>query len=443
MQGLVDASQDVGAGPEASTTVGDAGVSVDSGAVAPSDGGFPSVDPGTIPGWDMTHWSCPSKTGVDTCLKEWLGDPTDGDGAAGFINTGFIALVNGQIALQWYNPKTGPTFAQSYASASKTMVGVLLGIAQQEGFINIEDTVSSYLNPTGSTPWSSTPTQEGAVTLKHLMTHTSGFDTVPSTAAQGPYNSAGAPHNCGNDDGEPNCLQAYGPPGTQFRYNTGLYGLLRQVLGIATSNHRCTPASTVPQRAACFEEYFTQKLGNVIGLQGAWENTASDPTELHYVGTALDGAAFGYLLANQAQWNGVPVVNGAYFTAMTTTNPFAVESKYANTSYGYLTWLAGKPDGLTPGSDPWSNPPSLQWIPGPSFAPAPSDAIMAIGSGGEYIHVTHHGSSGTPRASLVLVRLGTTPSASYTGQNEVITALWQKMNMILCDNPPTATTSCP
>jgi CubicO group peptidase (beta-lactamase class C family) len=407
-----------------------------------TDGGLGVVDPTTIPGWDMANWSCPSMTGSDSCLKEWLAAPDLLDGGS-FVNTGFVAVVNGQVALEWYDPKTGPSFAQSFASASKTMIAVLLGIAQEEGAIDIDAPVSSYLDPTGATPWSSTPAQEGAVTLKHLMTQTSGFDTVPSTAAAGPYNSAGAPHNCGNEDDEPSCLQYYGPPGTQFRYNTGLYGLLRDVLAVATSAGTCTPTSSVPEKDACFEAYYATKLGKPLGLGGSWARAASDPTELHYVGTARDAASFGVLLASGGQWNGAPLVPATYFAAMTSTNPFAQASANANQSYGYLTWLAGKASGLTPASNPWATPPALDWMPGPTFAPAPSDAIMAIGAGGEYIHVTHHGSTGTPRASLVVVRLGTTPNPGFTAQNDIIDALWQRMNRILCDSPPGSMMACP
>jgi hypothetical protein len=424
----------------------------DAGSVAPddeADGGpsqsnFSTIDPATIPGWNAANWSCPARTAPNTCLKEWLENPTNPDGTPGaFVNHAFVAVVDGKIALEWYGPTTtGVAFQQPWESATKTMVGVLLGIAQDDGLLRITDPVSTYLDPDRKTPWSTTPAKEAAVTLEHLMTHTSGFDTVPTSSA-GPFNSAGPPNVCSNDDGEPNCLAAFGAPGVAFRYHTGLYGLLRHVLGVATSSGRCSAGSSVPNLEQCFQSYFDQKLASVLGMRGHW-GTEAHPTGYHYIGSGRDAATFGVFLANGGRWNGSPIVSSAYFNTMTNSNPLAAASNANNRSYGYLTWLAGKPDGLTPGSSPWTTPPSIKWLPGPAtFAPAPTDAVMAIGAGGQYIHVTHHGSTGTPRASVVVVRLGTTGGKGFADQNDLITGIWQRMNRIICNAPPGSMMSCP
>jgi CubicO group peptidase (beta-lactamase class C family) len=419
-------------------------------AVAETDGGrapppsspaiLSSIDPATIPGWTASNWSCPASTGASSCLKEWLEHPTNPDGTTGTLkNEAFLAVVDGQVALEWYGAQ-GASLAWPWESASKTMVGVLLGIAQDEDLLRIDDPVSKYLDPDNTTHWSSTPKRGALVTLEHLMTHTSGFDTVATTASAGPFNSAGTP--CGNDDSEPQCLASFGTPAIAFRYNTGLYGLLRHVLGIATSHGKCTAKSTVVEVEGCFQEYFDAKLGGPLGMSGHW-GTANHSTGYHYIGTGRDAARFGILLADGGRWNGQALVSDTYFKAMTSTNRFGAASDANNASYGYLTWLAGKESGLTPGSEPWSSPPRILTVPAPTFAPAPSDAIMAIGAGGQYIHVTHHGSAGTPPASLVIVRLGSLGNGGFANQNDAITGLWQRVNRIVCDAPPGSMSPCP
>jgi hypothetical protein len=200
----------------------------------------------------------------------------------------------------------------------------------------------------------------------------------------------------------------------------------------------------VAKLEGCFQAYFQRELGDVLGMSGQWGTAVPNTTRYHYIGTGRDAAKFGVLLAHGGQWHQTPIVSAEYFAEMTNTNPFAEKSNAANRSYGYLTWLAGKPDGLTPGSNPWASPPDVRWLPGPvPFAPAPSDTLMAIGAGGQYIHVTHHGSAGNRPASLVLVRLGTAPRGGFDSQNDLIATIWQKMNRIVCNAPAASTDPCP
>ena len=84
----------------------------------------------------------------------------------------FIILKNGKIAVEWY----GHGFAKNdfwyWASAGKVLTSTMVGIAQQEGFLNIHDKTSYYLG-VGST--NITLNQENKITLLDQLTMTIGL----------------------------------------------------------------------------------------------------------------------------------------------------------------------------------------------------------------------------------------------------------------------------
>ena len=85
----------------------------------------------------------------------------------------FIVLKNGKIVLEKYFG----TFTQDslwyWASAGKTITAVAIGIAQQEGLLNINNLSSQYLG----VGFSSAPLEkENLITVRNQLTMTSGFD---------------------------------------------------------------------------------------------------------------------------------------------------------------------------------------------------------------------------------------------------------------------------
>lgn len=78
----------------------------------------------------------------------------------------FIVLQNGRIVIeQYFNGHTN-TSLWYWASAGKTLTATTTGIAEEEGFININNKVSDYLG----TGWTSaTLAEENLITCKHLL----------------------------------------------------------------------------------------------------------------------------------------------------------------------------------------------------------------------------------------------------------------------------------
>src|SRR5512133_2599330 len=134
----------------------------------------------------------------------------------------FLVLKDGKIVIEQYfgDQLTGQPFTSLnywyWASAGKTLTSMLVGIAQQEGYIDITDKTSDYLG----TGWSSlTSAQEDKITVRHQLTMTTGLDD-------------GVPDNhCF----EPSCLVYSAEAGMRWAYHNAPYTLLDEVISTATA----------------------------------------------------------------------------------------------------------------------------------------------------------------------------------------------------------------
>jgi CubicO group peptidase (beta-lactamase class C family) len=287
----------------------------------------------------------------------------------------FILLKDGKIVLEKYFGTHTATTPWQCASAGKTITSFMTGIAQQEGFLSITDTTSSYLGQ----GWANcTPQQEERITIWNQLTMTSGLDDgVPD-------------HYCTLDT----CLNYLADPGTRWAYHNGPYTLLDGVIENATG--------------LTLNNYTTQKLKNPTGMTGAFFSVGYNNV---FFSTARSMARFGSLILNKGNWNGNQIMTDtAYFNDMVNT------SQNLNKSYGYLWWLNGKQSFMVP---------SLQTVFPAFMCPnAPADMISAIGSGGQFLNVV-------PSQNLVWLRMGDEPSNSNVPflLNDDI---WQYVNDLVC-----------
>ena len=85
----------------------------------------------------------------------------------------FMILQNGKIVMENYFDGHTATSPWYWASAGKTLTSTVTGIAAQEGYININNKVSTYIG----NGWTSAPlAKENLITCKNLLTMTSGLD---------------------------------------------------------------------------------------------------------------------------------------------------------------------------------------------------------------------------------------------------------------------------
>jgi CubicO group peptidase (beta-lactamase class C family) len=289
----------------------------------------------------------------------------------------FILLKDGKIVLEKYFGTHTATTPWQWASAGKTITSFMTGIAQQEGFLSITDTTSSYLGQ----GWTNcTPQQEERITIWNQLTMTSGLDDgVPD-------------HYCTLDT----CLNYLADPGTRWAYHNGPYTLLDGVIENATG--------------LTLNNYTTQKLKNPTGMTGAFFSVGYNNV---FFSTARSMARFGSLILNKGNWNGNQIMTDtAYFNDMVNT------SQNLNKAYGYLWWLNGKQSFMVP---------TLQTVfPGSMSQNGPADMISAIGSGGQFLNVV-------PSQNLVWLRMGDEPGNSNVPflLNDNI---WEYVNDLVCSN---------
>lgn len=288
----------------------------------------------------------------------------------------FIILKDGKIAVEKYFGTFTRDSLWYWASAGKTLTGFTVGIAQQQGFLSINDTASKYLG----TGWTAAPPdKEAMITVRHLLTMSSGLDDgVPESS-------------CTLDT----CLQYLADAGTRWAYHTGAYTKLDGVINGATGQ--------------TLNSFITQRIKTPTGITGAFYQSGYNNV---FVSTARSMARFGLLLLNKGTWNGTAVLNDtAYFNQMTHS------SQNLNYSYGYLTWLNGQQSFMVPG---------VQLVlPGTLLTHAPNDMFAAMGKNGQFINVV-------PSMNLVLVRMGNAPSnddVPFT-LNDTI---WRYLNPVMCN----------
>lgn len=294
----------------------------------------------------------------------------------------FILLKDGKIVLEnYWGQKISSTEsfdANSFwywASAGKTITATLIGIAQEEGLLNIDDPSSQYLGE----GWTSlSPSQESQITIKRQLTMTTGLD----------YEVADLMCT------EPACLQYMAPPNTQWYYHNAPYTLLDGVLENATGRSRTL--------------YTNEKIAQKIGMNGFWSQVGYNGI---YFSTPRSMARFGLMILNDGDWGETPIISDkAYLQAMTNS------SQSLNPAYGYLWWLNGKTSIVYPG-----NPNSFSGVLAPQ---APSDMIAGLGANGQILDII-------PSQRLVVIRMGEAPSDG--GEVPVIfhNLMWEKINEII------------
>ena len=288
----------------------------------------------------------------------------------------FIILKNGKIVNEQYFGTFTSDSLWYWASAGKTLTALLVGIAQKDGLININNPTSLYLG----TGWTSAPlAKENLITIKNQLTMTSGLDDL----------------NGNNDCTLPSCLSYKADAGTRWAYHTGAYTVLDKVIENASG--------------MSYNTYYQQKLRDRIGMNGGWVKTLNS-NNVNF-SNARSMARFGLLMLAKGVWNGTPILNDtAYINTMINT------SQPLNKGYGYLTWLNGKESFMFPG---------LQAVVAQSIvANAPADMYCALGKNDQKIYVV-------PSKKIVVIRMGNSAGVAQSALSSFDDELWGKLKLII------------
>jgi len=290
---------------------------------------------------------------------------------------GFIILKDGKIAIEkYFNGHTEHTDWIWY-SAAKSLTAATIGIAQDDGFIDINANTSDYLGNN----WSSlTADKQNLITVKHHLTMTTGLvDNLGDNLAW----------ICT----WPICLSYKTDAGSRWSYHQAAFTLLQNMI---------TQTSDLN-----FEAYFTKHLKNKIGMNGSWNKTSFLNL---YSSNTRSMARFGLLMLNKGQWNDEVILSENYYNEMTNT------SQDLNKSYGYLWWLNGK--------ESYKIPTSLETFPGKLIPNAPDDLIAAQGANDQKIYVI-------PSKNIVIIRCGKSAGNPSLASSSFDNELWGIINQVM------------
>lgn len=284
----------------------------------------------------------------------------------------FMILVNGRIVMEEYFDGHTASTTWPWNSAGKTLVTASTGIAQQEGLVNINTKVSQYLGA----GWTSAPLlKENLITLRHLLTMTSGLNDSTNLVTTGN-------------------LTYMADAGTRWSYHN-VFQKLMDVVAAASGQD--------------FETYFNAKIKSKLGMDGFWNNGLIFKV---YHSNTRSMARFGILALNKGKWENEQVLNENFFNESINT------SQSINPSYGYLWWLNGKSSSMLPGGQ--------TVYPGTLVPNAPADMYSAMGAEDQRIYVI-------PSKKMVVIRMGdasdpANPNFALSGFDN---ALWEKISAVI------------
>jgi CubicO group peptidase (beta-lactamase class C family) len=309
------------------------------GCASDSSGGY-AIDSGGLP------TAAPAGLGFDAKVLDGLAAE-----AERFGSTCFLVARQGRVVFARYWGGGGAETPQEVFSVTKSVTSTLVGLAQADGDLSIDDTASDYIDD-----WRGTPSE--AVTVRNLLSGVSGrFWNEQSDYRELIEAADRTVYAVGLDQQE--------DPGSVWVYNNAAVQTLDAVLRSATGTD---PASFAEER-----------LFAPLGMDHTrmTEDDSGHSTNVFFgmQSTCPDLARFGTLFAQDGQWDGRTVVPRAWVREAT-----AQPSQPLNPTYGLLWWLnTAGPDQL-----------ALR---------ARTELFAAQGLGGQVVLVD-------PRSDTVVVRLG-------------------------------------
>ena len=236
----------------------------------------------------------------------------------------FLVIRHDSIVFESYREGWNDTLTSNIYSATKTIVGLLAGIALDEGKIHsLDDPVSRYIPIYNKG-------KQADVTLRHLLTMSGGmawdeaYASLFSVTTHGYY---------GNDLYElVTGLDVTDKPGVQYSYRSGETQLLAFVVEAATGQ--------------TLSDYAEEKLWKPMQAErdAYWLLDKKDGDEKAFCcfhTTARDVARFARLLLRRGDWNGRRLVSEAYMDELMRPASYLKDQwgKDTLSYYGFQTWI--------------------------------------------------------------------------------------------------------
>ena len=276
--------------------------------------------------------------------------------------TAFLVLQDGVLVHQWYAPGVDPDALHTSFSVSKSFLSTLIGIAIDEGKIgSLDDPITDYIPELREKD-----PRFGAITLKHLITMTSGLEYVETMSPWGdPVNTYFSANL------RSSALKAVivEEPGKTFLYNNYNPLLLGMALERATGQN--------------VGDYMSEVLWAPMGAEAdaSWSMDSFysrfEKMESGFNARPIDFARFGLLFAQGGVVAGQQVVPELWVKdATAATNVSVGRNDFLDQNYRYFWWVY------------------------------PHNRFAAQGNLGQYVFVA-------PDQGTVVVRLGRTETLSW------------------------------
>ena len=309
---------------------------------------------------------------------EALADAVERAGAAG--SDCFLVARRGQVVGEWYWNGTDPAEGQPVFSVTKSVASTLVGLAQADGLLDIDDRASDHI-----AAWRGTESED--VTIRHLLANVSGrhWDF---------FTDYGTLLDARDADEVAVDLGQDAPPGEAWAYNNSAVQALDAVLTDALGGD------------VAVADWAEERLFAPLGMADTRLAEDDAGNALLYSGlrsTCRDLARFGYLFLRHGSWDGEWVVPAAWVE-----EAIGAPSTPLNAGYGLLWWLnargtivdstASAPAaGSGIDTDAAGGAPDGTRV-GRMIAGAPADLFWAEGLGGQVVMVD-------PGSETVIVRL--------------------------------------
>lgn len=263
--------------------------------------------------WPDDSWASitADEAGIDPSALDALAADAEANGSRCLAVT-----ADGQLVQDWYWQGSDELAESEAWSVTKSITATLVGIAQDEGHLDIDQPASDFI-----TEWQGTPSE--AVTIRNLLSNDSGRFHDNATdygqmAVLAPDKTAFSIDLAQQHD-----------PGTVWAYNNSAIQTLEAVLERATG---------VP-----VDEYAVDVLFEPIGMSSdmTFDSAGNTLTFMGMQASCLDMARFGLLYLRDGEWDGEQVISAEYVAEATEPSQDLVPR------YGFLWWLLGGEGGET------------------------------------------------------------------------------------------------
>ncbi len=281
-----------------------AGLTLSACAQARVAGSPPGDASAGAPAQEPPPWASPEAAGLDPAALRRLVEGARASGADALV----VVKDDRLVLEEHFGTRAGPIEA---FSTTKSVVSLAVGMLLDEGRLRSLDQPVSDFYP----EWKGGPKR--AITLRHLLDHTSGLADLPPVSDADSYRSNWVRVALDSD--------LTSEPGTHWAYNNRAVNLLAGIVEKASGQR--------------LDEYLRDRLFAPLGIKDyEWmRDIAGNPVCM--AGLRLrprDLARIGEMLADGGVWQGRRIVSAAWIEASALQ-----QSQPLNPGYGLLWWISG------------------------------------------------------------------------------------------------------